>query len=189
MPFGTSKDAPEQEMAVMQSSEIARVRVALALIALIVLVGSFSELQSSLSRVRSQTVSDDVSQYEQRFSDMKPLLPNGRIVSYRDTLKNHCKAFVLAQYSVAPAILATHRLDCGHMNDNAAARAASTNLFLENSFDLTSEPYLSRLFPDAQLDPGLSTALASGGSLFPGQQIALVKDSGHGVRLYSGDQK
>jgi len=178
-----------EDFSSIQVSYLARIRLAICLIVLLVLSSSLLELKSDIAILRSLPKVDDISAYEQRFESVKPLLPSGRIVPYSDDFGNQCKPFVLAQYALAPVILAMQQSKCGHIDDNAAARSITANLLLENSHSPEMKPYELRLFPEDQQEGGVSSDPNSNRSFLPGGQSILLKDSGNGVKLYALERK
>lgn len=176
----------ELGMSVIQTSYGARVRLVSALIVLLILSSSLSQLRASLSRARQVQPISNFALYQQRFSEVRNLLPRGKVTTYADPLAKLCEPFVLAQYSVVPAILNTRRFECNPTSDIVDPGAPTTNLRLGNSLDAQQEPFLPNLFPEGEaiLRSGTQT------DLFPGEKLTLIKDTGNGIRLYSsGDGK
>ena len=74
-----------------------RVRLGIALLVLVILTPTLRQLPNTLSSFRALPQTDDISQYERRFTAVKQLLPPDQFVSYRDDFdKLSERAFVLA---------------------------------------------------------------------------------------------
>jgi len=165
-----------------------RVKLGMAFIVLVILASTLRQLTSTLSSFRALPLTDDISLYEQRFNEVKHFLPPNQIVSYSDefakTAKN-CNAFVLAQYSLAPTILAVLDSKCGYISNSGEVSSHRSRLVLDNSHDPRHEPYLLRLFPSTYFQPDNNPISIAGGNFFHADQIVLLHDFGLGVRLYA----
>jgi hypothetical protein len=153
---------------------------------LIVVFSLYSTVRPLLSVIHSLSPMADVFKYETRFDQVKKYLPPDQIVGYSDNFtsqpEKECAAFVLAQYSLAPVALETMCSKCGYVAKTSQVSARWSGLFLENLNDSKAEPYLLDLFP---IEYFQSNSLASARDLaYPSNQIYLVQDFGHGVRLY-----
>lgn len=168
-----------------------RVRLGIALIVVVVLTSGLRQLKSTLSSVRVSPRLDDISQYEQRFAELRHSLPSNLFVSYSDefaTVSKQCNAFVLAQYSLAPTVLAAVDSECGRVNSGGGVSPRASRFVLYNSHDPRLDPYLLRLFPNTYFEP-YNTFSFTGNQLTRADQLVLIKDFGHGVRLYARADK
>jgi len=176
----------------MQVRYATRIKLGLALIVLVILVPSLRQLTSTLASFRALPATDDISEYEQRFAEVKHFLPTDQIVSYSDEFARNsqkCNAFVLAQYSLAPTVLAVLDSQCGHIEGTGEVSSHRSRLILDNSHDPQHEPYLLRLFPNTYFQPPNNPVSSIEGHLSRSDQPALFKDFGLGVRLYArGDR-
>jgi hypothetical protein len=165
---------------------LTRARLGIVFIVGVVLAISARQLYSAITHLRALPPTSYASQYEQRFSEVKRSLQRAQIVSYKDDfiMPEECGAFVLAQYSVAPVILATQHSICGHLSDKTPGLSLRSELLLENLHDPRIEPYLPHLFPQRF---GLWTQLRASANResSPGEQVVLLKDFGQGVKLYA----
>jgi hypothetical protein len=132
--------------------------------------------------LRGLPQTDDISQYERRFTEVKQFLAPNQIVAYRDDfdkVSEQCRAFYLAQYSVAPTVLVALDSKCDSSDEASALRS---RFVLDNFHDSVNEPYLLRLFSDTGVPPYNSPVHVGGGQL---SDMALLKDFGLGIKLYS----
>jgi hypothetical protein len=159
-----------------------RVKLGIALIVLAILKPTIRQLPSTLSALRGLPQTDDISQYERRFTEVKQFLAPNQIVAYRDDfdkVSEQCRAFYLAQYSVAPTVLVALDSKCDSSDEASALRS---RFVLDNFHDSVNEPYLLRLFSDTGVPPYNSPVHVGGGQL---SDMALLKDFGLGIKLYS----
>ena len=166
-----------------------RVKLAIAFMALVLVLPTIREVPRTLSAMRALPQTDDISQYERRFTGVKQFLPSDQPVSYRDDfdkISEQCKPFYLAQYSLAPTVLVALDAKCDS-SDEASARRS--RLVLDNFHDAGSEPYLLRLFADTGVPPNNNPAHAGGRPLSGPARAVLLKDFGLGVKLYSRGNK
>lgn len=183
--------ASSSKVQVMNVPFSTRVRLGIGLIALVAVASTLRQLQST-SSFHSLRQTDDVSQYEQRFTEVRHSLPFDQIVAYRDEFapfSRQCNAFVLAQYSVAPTVLAVLDSQCGHMNDTGEVSSRRSGLLLENFHDFRNEPYLLRLFPTTYFQPDQNSAPVVKAQGARAAQMVLLNDFGLGVRLYARGDK
>lgn len=169
-----------------------RVKLGIAFIVLVILTSTLRQLTPTLSAFRALRQTDDISQYERRFTEVKRFLPPNQIVSYRDEFakfSRNCDAFVLAQYSVTPTVLAVLDSQCGYIKNTEKVSSHRSRLVLDNSHDPQHEPYLLRLFPDTYFQPHNNSSSFAGGNLSRADQIVLLNDFGLGVRLYAQGDK
>jgi len=167
-----------------------RARLGISLIVLVTLASAFRQLRST-NPFRDLPQTDDISQYEQRFTEARQYLPPNQIVSYRDEFapfSRQCNAFVLAQYSVAPTVLAVLDSPCGHMNGAGEVSSDQPAFLLENFHDLQSQPYLLRLFPSTYFHTQEDPAPVSSHTVRAAEMV-LFHDFGLGVRLYTRGEK
>lgn len=166
-----------------------RVDLAIAIIVLAVLTPSIRQLPSTVSALRGLTQTDDVSQYERRFTEVKQFLPADQAVAYRDDfdkLSEQCKAFYLAQYSLAPALLVALDSKC---DSSVEASGLNSRFVLDNFHDSRDEPYLLHLFSDTGVPSENHPVDVARGQLSDSDHLVLIKDFGHGVKLYSREGK
>jgi hypothetical protein len=166
-----------------------RVNLGLAVIVLVILTSTLRQLSSTLSSFRALPQTDDISQYERRFTAVRHLLPPNQLVAYSDEfdkLTSQCAAFVLAQYSLAPTVLVALDSKCRSSGEVSSHRA---RLVLENFHDPRNERYLLRLFPSTYFQPNNNPGSHGGGRLSGADGIVLLSDSGLGVRLYARGDK
>lgn len=164
-----------------------RVKLGLALIVFVILTSTLRQLTSTLSSFRALPQTDDISQYERRFTAVKHSLPPNQIISYSDEyaeFPGQCNAFILARYSLAPTVLDAPDSYC-HITDAGQVSSQRSGLILYNSHDPRHEPYLLHLFPDTYFRPRNNPVSFAGGHLSDAAQVVLVKDFGLGVRLYA----
>lgn len=169
-----------------------RVKLGIALIVFAILVPSLRQLTSTLASFRALPATDDISQYERRFNEVKHFLPPNQIVSYSDEFSKNsrkCNAFVLAQYSVTPTVLAVLDSKCGYISNTDEVSSHKSRLVLDNSHDPQHEPYLLRFFPSTYFQPDNNPAAITGSDLSHADQLVLLKDFGLGVRLYAQKDK
>lgn len=162
-----------------------RVNLGIALIVLVILTSTLRQLTSTASSLRALPQTDDISQYERRFTEVRHLLPPNQLVAYRDEFDkfaHQCDAFVLAQYSLAPTVLVALDSKC-RSSDEVSSRSA--RLVLDNSHDPRDERYLMRLFPSPYFQPHNNPGSHGGGRLSAADDIVLLNDFGLGVRLYA----
>ena len=159
-----------------------RVKMGIALLALVPLQTTLQDFTISLSSFRSLPQVDNISRYEQRFAEVRRDLPPNQIVFYIDDFDEHhlkqCDAFTLAQYSVAPTVLAAFDSKC---RTSAVLSAPNSRLVLTNFHDEQNEPYLLDLFPS---DYFKGRAGKDPFRFVSSYRLVLVRDFGRGVRLY-----
>ena len=164
-----------------------RVRLGIALLVLVILTPTLRQLPNTLSSFRALPQTDDISQYERRFTAVKQLLPPDQFVSYRDDFdKLSERAFVLAQYSLAPTVLVAYDSKCSSSDE---ATALGSRFVLDNFHDPRNEPYLLRLFSDTGVPPNNNPVHVSRDQLSGAEHLVLLKDFGLGVKLYSRRDK
>jgi hypothetical protein len=158
-----------------------RVKIGIALLSLVTLNSTLRQSVSTLFHSRDLGQTHYISQYEQRFAEVKRCLPPNQIVFYVDDFDespDQCDAFYLAQYSLTPTVLAPFDSKCG-----SAATLSSHNprLILENFHDPQNDPYLLRLFPSKYFEGQTRN------DRFKLESVhrVLRRDFGHGVRLYT----
>jgi hypothetical protein len=172
----------------MEVSYPTRVKLAIAFIVFVILTSTLRQLSSTLSSFRASPQIDDITQYERRFAEVKYFLPPNQIISYSDEFakfSGQCKAFVLAQYSLAPTVLHALDSDCGRISGTGSVSSEMSRLILDNSHDSGREPDLLRLFPNAYFQPQDSQDSVAGDYRVAANQTVLLKDFGLGVRLYT----
>ncbi len=165
-----------------------RVKLGMTFIVIVILVSSSRQLSSTLSAFRHLPQTDDISQYERRFDKARQFLPTSRVVSYSDEFAPfllQCNAFVLAQYSLAPTVLAVEDSQCGHMKTSSEISSHKSQLVLDNFHNPRQEPYLLHLFPDTYFQPHKGSPSLAGGQTSRADQVVLLQDFGLGVRLYT----
>jgi hypothetical protein len=166
-----------------------RVKLGIALLVLVILTPTLRQLPYTLSAFRALPQTDDISQYERRFTGVKQFLPPDRPVSYRDEfdkIAEQCRPFYLAQYSLAPTVLVALDSKCDSSDEASALRS---RFVLDNFHDARNEPYLLHLFSDTGVPPNNNPVPASGGQIFGAEHMVLLKDFGHGVEIYSRGEK
>jgi hypothetical protein len=166
-----------------------RVKLGIAFIVLVVLAPTVRQLPYTLSTFRAPPQSDDISQYERRFTGVKQFLPSDQLVGYRDDfdkVSEQCKAFYLAQYSLAPAVLVALDSKCSSSDEASALRS---RFLMDNFHDPRNEPYLLHLFSDTGVPPNNNPVHISGRQLSGAEHLVLLKDFGLGVKLYSRSDK
>lgn len=181
-----SPDRVHEIRMLVRFSRLARTQLGIVLIVGLILTISIRHLYFAIARLRSLPPKSYVSRYEQRFSDVKSFLRPNQIVIYTDDFTSsseECDAFVLAQYSIAPTILATPHSPCGHLSDNTPGLFES-GLLLENLHDPKTEPYLQFLFPQT-FRTGSRLSASVDREFSHGEHLVLLKDSGLGVKLYA----
>jgi hypothetical protein len=97
-----------------------RARLGIVVVIAVILTTSLRQLHSAIMHSHVPPQMSYVSRYEQRFSKVKSFLRPAQIVAYEDDFTmspEKYNAFVLAQYSLAPAILAIQHSRCGHLSD------------------------------------------------------------------------
>jgi hypothetical protein len=158
-----------------------RVTMGIALLALVSLHTTLQDLTISLSSLRSLPPVDNISRYEQRFAEARHYLPPDQIILYLDDFDEQaeqCDAFALAQYSVAPTVLAAFDSKC---RNSQALSALSSRLLLANFHDEQKEPYLLSLFPSKYFGGRVGKDPYR---FVRADRLVLVRDFGRGVRLY-----
>ena len=169
-----------------------RVKLGMTFIVVVILVTSSRQLSSTLSAFRYLPQTDDISQYEHRFDKARQFLPTNQVVSYGDEFAPfllQCNAFVLAQYSLAPTVLAVMDSQCGHMRTSSEISSHRSQLVLDNFHNPRQEPYLLRLFPNTYFQPREGSSSFPGGRTSRADQVVLLQDFGFGVRLYTRGDK
>jgi hypothetical protein len=162
-----------------------RVKLGIAFIVFVILTPTLRQLPYTLSAFRALPQTDDISQYERRFTDVKHFLPPDQPVSYRDEFdkfSEQCKAFFLAQYSLAPTVLVALDSKCRSSDEVSAHRA---RLVLDNFHDPRNEPYLLRLFPNTDFPPHNNLVSLHGGRLAGTDDIVLLHDVDLEERLHA----
>jgi hypothetical protein len=166
-----------------------RVKLGISLIVFVILTPTIRQLRYTLSAFRSLPQTDDISQYERRFTEVKQFLPPDQFVSYRDEfdkISEQCKAFYLAQYSLAPTVLVALDSRCSSSDEATALRS---RFVLDNFHDPRREPYLLRLFSDTGVPPNKNPAPVGVGQLSGAEHMVLLNDFGLEVKLYSRGDK
>ncbi len=166
-----------------------RVKLGIALIVFVALVPNLWRLKNSISSFHKLPQTDYISQYERRLTGVAYLLPPDQIVAYIDDFIKfpdaRCYAFVLAQYSLAPTVLATLDSPCGYIRNTKQVSSRMSRLVLENTHDPRTEPYLLYVFPKEYFEPNSDIIYSTRDTLSHLDQLILLKDFGTGVRLYA----
>lgn len=102
------------------------------------------------------------------------------------TVQAQCNAFVLTQYSLAPVVLAVQNSQCGEIGVLGSESALQSKFLLENSHDPKIEPYLLRLFPQANFESANHARAVA--ECDPGR-LVLQQDFGRGVKLYARETR
>jgi hypothetical protein len=169
-----------------------RVRLGVALIALLSVYSTARALESALLSIR-WFAGDNIIKYESRFAQLEKYLPPDGIVGYSDDFTSQpgkeCNAFVLAQYSLAPSVLETVCSQCGYVAKTKQASAYWSGLLLLNLHNPKTDPYLLNLIPPKYFETQSNRMTLTPSQLFPTNQIWLVRDFGDGVRLYEFEDK
>lgn len=166
-------------------SYFARVQIGIALLSLVVLNCAVRQSASTLFRSGSLKQTHYITQYEQRFAELHRVLPPKQTILYIDDFDesaDQCDAFYMAQYSLTPAVLVALGSNCGSA---AASPSKNPRMMLENFHDPYTEPYLLNLFPIRYFDAHEHHGEFTNASL----RSVLVRDFGHGVRLYTMPDK
>jgi hypothetical protein len=164
-----------------------RVRLGIGFFVLVILTPTLRQLPNTLSSFRALPQTDDISQYERRFTGVKQLLPPDQFVSYRDDFgKISEQAFSLAQYTLAPTVLVACDSKCSSSDKATALRS---RFVLDNFHEPRNEPYLLRLFSDTGVPPYKNSASADRDQSSGEEHLVLLKDFGLGVKLYARRDK
>jgi hypothetical protein len=158
-----------------------RIKLGMSLIVFLTLAPALRQLRSTLSSFHTLPRTDDISLYEQRFTEVTSFLPPNQIVSYR----GECDAFVLTQYSLAPTVLGPLACPGGHLTDAGTSARHKSRLILDNSLDPHDEPYLVDLFPDTFRSLHNNAVSLTEGDESSSDQMVFLNDFGHGVRTYA----
>jgi hypothetical protein len=157
-----------------------RVKMGIALLSLVIINSALRQSVSTLFHSRNLEQTHYISQYERRFADVKRFLPPDQIVFYIDDFdesSDQCDAFYLAQYSLTPTVLAAYDSKCGSA---AILSSHNSRLVLENFHDPPNDPYLLSLFPSKYFEDQTRNDPFKLASV----HRVLLRDFGHGVRLY-----
>jgi hypothetical protein len=169
-----------------------RVKVCMALLVFATLGPNLRKLPSSFSFLRAAPNTNDISRYEQRFSDVKHYLPRNQVVPYGDefaAFPGECNAFILAQYALAPTVLDARGSECAPLTIDGRKSAEQSPIMLLNWHDPQDEPYLVRLFPSSYFQARNHTGLGDEGDPSKADQMVLIRDFGNGVQLYAREGK
>jgi hypothetical protein len=158
-----------------------RVRFGVALIVILSIWSTVRPMEPMFSTSDLFPQEDSVFKYETRFDQVKKYLPADQIIGYSDDFlsrtQNAADAWVLARYALAPSVLQR-----GYVPKTKQISAHWSGLLLENLHDPKADPYLLSLFPSKYFE-SQSNAPAPNW-LFPTNRLSLIRDFGHGVRLY-----
>lgn len=166
-------------------SYFVRVEMGIGLLALVVLNSAIRELISTLFRSRDLRQTHYIAQYEQRFAELHHFLPPNQTIFYVDDFNkssDQCDAFYLAQYSLAPTVLVAFNSQCG---SPTMPPSHDSRLLVENFHDTQGDSYLVRFFPIQYFATSPPTDQLILASMHP----VLLRDFGHGLRLYSLSDK
>lgn len=153
----------------------------IALLCLVVLNSAVRQSISTLFHSRNLGQTHYISQYEQRFAEVNRFVPPNQIIFYIDDFdesSDQCDAFYLAQASLTPTVLVAFDSNCG---STAMLPSHGSRLVLENLHDPQNDPYLLSLFPSKYFEAQPRNDRLKLASV----HSVLLRDFGHGVRLYT----
>jgi hypothetical protein len=158
-----------------------RVKMGVVLLSLVILNSTLRQSVSTLFHSQNLLQTHYISQYERRFTEVKRFLPPDQTVFYIDDFDESadlCDAFLLTQYSLTPTVLAAFDSKCGSA---AIPSSHNSRLLLENFHDPRNDPYLLSLLPSNYFEDQTRNDRFKLASV----HRVLLRDFGHGVRLYT----
>ncbi|MGB9434243.1 MAG: hypothetical protein WBQ89_18505 [Candidatus Acidiferrum sp.] len=158
-----------------------RVKMGVVLLSLVILNSTLRQSVSTLFHSQNLLQTHYISQYERRFAEVKRFLPPNQIVFYIDDFDeslDQCDAFYLTQYSLTPTVLAAFDSNCGSAE---ILSSHNSRLVLENFHDPQNDPYLLSLLPSNYFEAQPRNDRFK----FASVHRVLLRDFGHGVRLYT----